>query len=335
MQDCPIIHNGGKARGIFSSGSEKMTLLRGSQLSIDLTRRPSSNIVHNYESFRDYLKTGAVVRFDGLRVERDIPYVSLSATGVFESGKPGSGWLVWLLEDGRPLDDLRKKDASPLPTPSTESAKTPLPMIVGHIVLERAKSLKHLAEVRDEIRSNPHSRWLSWNHCYEFFRQTNVAAEKQHAALHLGFYLASWGMLRNSKLLNKNHLFHEPLAGSSLPRRRVSWSRFRPALPMSTPTSKGSAAYRVISPDTFAAALSAPRLRHSRKSSWAPPLPSRPWTPTPVKRSRTAASASAPRTTSSEKGTSTSSSLSPVTTWTSFKMGRRSSRSAASRCIHR
>jgi hypothetical protein len=214
MPNYPIIHKSGKARGIFCSESEKMTLLTGSQLSIDLNHTPRSNIKQNYRSVGEYLKKEWLRPIDGgLLVERDITNVSVSAAGVFVSGKPGSGWMVWLLEDGRPLDVLRNKGASPLPTPRVAVAATPPSITVRHVVLDRAKSLKHLAEVRDEIRSNPHSRWLSWNHCYEFFRQANVAAAKQQAALHLGFYLASWGMLRNSKLINKNHLFHEPLVG--------------------------------------------------------------------------------------------------------------------------
>lgn len=55
-----------------------------------------------------------------------------------------------------------------------------------------------------ELSADPHHRYRSWEHCYRFFRSRtlgNLAAEKDLAALHLGFYLASWGMYRGSAFL--------------------------------------------------------------------------------------------------------------------------------------
>jgi hypothetical protein len=150
------------------------------------------------------------VRIDGsLRVERDISNLSLSAAGVFVSGRPGSGWLVWLLENGMPVDVLRKNesDSAQLADAVRPQQQTPMPKIE----LNRNKSLELLVGIRKEINQNPHSRWLSWNHCYHFFRRADAVERKRDAALHLGFYLASWGMFRNSELLKKNHLFYEPL----------------------------------------------------------------------------------------------------------------------------
>ena len=49
-----------------------------------------------------------------------------------------------------------------------------------------------------------HHRYRSWEHCYTYFRQTPRAttpADRDHAALQLGFYLASWGMYRGSSFL--------------------------------------------------------------------------------------------------------------------------------------
>lgn len=51
------------------------------------------------------------------------------------------------------------------------------------------------------------SRYKSWNHCFDAFgklKDTNLLS------LHLGFYLASWGMYRgSSKLLQKDYLVHK------------------------------------------------------------------------------------------------------------------------------
>ena len=49
----------------------------------------------------------------------------------------------------------------------------------------------------------PHSRYRSWEHCYRFFQEHHkeLLEVKNDAALHLGFYLASWGMYRGSSFL--------------------------------------------------------------------------------------------------------------------------------------
>lgn len=55
-----------------------------------------------------------------------------------------------------------------------------------------------------EIAGDPHHRYRSWEHCYRFFREltpSGIAAQRQNAALQLGFYLASWGMYRGSTFL--------------------------------------------------------------------------------------------------------------------------------------
>ncbi len=59
-------------------------------------------------------------------------------------------------------------------------------------------------------------RGKSWEYCYEFFRNykkfQNDDELLDHAALHLGFFLASWGMLRGSSfLLQKDYKFYIPI----------------------------------------------------------------------------------------------------------------------------
>jgi hypothetical protein len=49
-----------------------------------------------------------------------------------------------------------------------------------------------------------HHRYRSWEYCYQYFRNARVnslTAARDHAALQLGFYLASWGMYRGSSFL--------------------------------------------------------------------------------------------------------------------------------------
>ena len=49
-----------------------------------------------------------------------------------------------------------------------------------------------------------HHRYRSWEHCYRYFHRATpeaLAVDRDHAALQLGFYLASWGMYRGSSFL--------------------------------------------------------------------------------------------------------------------------------------
>lgn len=70
-----------------------------------------------------------------------------------------------------------------------------------------------IARYHDSLAADPHHRYRSWEHCYRFFRSRTreaLVAEKDLAALHLGFYLASWGMYRGSSfLLQHAYSVHE------------------------------------------------------------------------------------------------------------------------------
>ena len=55
-----------------------------------------------------------------------------------------------------------------------------------------------------DLADDPHHRYRSWEHCYEFFQRierNGIAAQRDNAAMQLGFYLASWGMYRGSSFL--------------------------------------------------------------------------------------------------------------------------------------
>src|SRR3989338_7710414 len=72
--------------------------------------------------------------------------------------------------------------------------------------------------IRDikKSQSATYHRGKSWEHCYIFFRKYKKFRNDNNlldrAALHLGFFLASWGMLRGSSfLLQKDYKFYVPL----------------------------------------------------------------------------------------------------------------------------
>jgi hypothetical protein len=154
MMDYQITHINRRAKGIFCSHTRKMTLLRNSLLSIDLNNAPPANIAQNYQSVREYLEKGWIVRIGGsLRVEKDIPNLSLSAAGVFVTGRPGSGWKVWRLENGTLVEDLRKHDISNARPANAIRLRSQTP--TPKLELNKETSLETLAGIKKEFIQNP------------------------------------------------------------------------------------------------------------------------------------------------------------------------------------
>ena len=57
----------------------------------------------------------------------------------------------------------------------------------------------------DDARANENGRSRSWEHCYRVFRdaRTDPSPDYDYLSLHLAFYLASWGMYRDSSFLRQ------------------------------------------------------------------------------------------------------------------------------------
>ena len=66
-----------------------------------------------------------------------------------------------------------------------------------------------------ETERDAHGRYLSWQHCYKAFCENRHRTDEMtldYLALHLAFYLASWGMYRGSSfLLQKDYKVHIPV----------------------------------------------------------------------------------------------------------------------------
>ncbi|MCB0044723.1 MAG: hypothetical protein KDD92_04780 [Caldilineaceae bacterium] len=68
----------------------------------------------------------------------------------------------------------------------------------------------HILHFHRELLDDAHHRYRSWEHCYQFFSKR--PDDTDLASLHLGFYLASWGMYRGSSfLLQKDYRIHLPV----------------------------------------------------------------------------------------------------------------------------
>lgn len=64
-----------------------------------------------------------------------------------------------------------------------------------------------------KTKADKHSRYISWEHCYSAFSDARDRKNYnddviETLCLHLFMYLASWGMLRNSFLLQKDYKIH-------------------------------------------------------------------------------------------------------------------------------
>ncbi|MBQ3257597.1 MAG: hypothetical protein IJA67_09305 [Oscillospiraceae bacterium] len=83
----------------------------------------------------------------------------------------------------------------------------------GKLTGEAAAKL--IWDYHSETVRDGHGRYLSWQHCYQAFSEYRHCTDEKtvdYLALHLAFYLASWGMYRGSSfLLQKDYKVHIPV----------------------------------------------------------------------------------------------------------------------------
>ena len=84
----------------------------------------------------------------------------------------------------------------------------------------------------DRLEGDDHSRFRSWEYCYQYFQSEEIDLDT--ACLHLGFYLASWGMYRGSSfLLQKDFFVHKPAV------KEILKTEYKPLLKADTQTFLG------------------------------------------------------------------------------------------------
>ncbi len=91
--------------------------------------------------------------------------------------------------------------------------------------MQKRPSIEELKEPIDAFLAlnEPYHRNLSWDHCYKAFDNISKESDKDYLALHLAFYLASWGMYRGSSgLLWKDYKIHVDAIGII---EKYSWLR--------------------------------------------------------------------------------------------------------------
>ena len=81
------------------------------------------------------------------------------------------------------------------------------------MILEREDAIRVIRNYYNKTLEDEHGRFMSWRHCYNVFRENRNKTDDEtldYLALHLAFYLASWGMYRGSSfLLQKDYKVHK------------------------------------------------------------------------------------------------------------------------------
>lgn len=100
-------------------------------------------------------------------------------------------------DDGDHINHIEKKKSVVSPV-STYSVK--------NYGVDIKKATEAVNKFYTELEADSNARFLSWEHCYKEFQRSkdldiNSKELLDYLALHLSFYLASWGMLRGSSFL--------------------------------------------------------------------------------------------------------------------------------------
>lgn len=101
------------------------------------------------------------------------------------------------------ITDYNEKEKVALKGPYSNKFKNTNPTLIALDAIELIKKYHYSID-------NDYTRYKSWEHCYNAFRMYRKDKSKtEFLCLHLGCYLASWGMLRNSVLMNYDYLVHK------------------------------------------------------------------------------------------------------------------------------
>ncbi len=86
---------------------------------------------------------------------------------------------------------------------------------IHKMTLESEDAVRFIRNYYNVTLEDKHGRFMSWRHCYNVFRENRNKTDDEtldYLALHLAFYLASWGMYRGSSfLLGKDYKVHIPI----------------------------------------------------------------------------------------------------------------------------
>jgi len=93
--------------------------------------------------------------------------------------------------------------------------------------LDKANFTDVMTGIAKKLEKDPHHRLLSWDHAWQHWQKFSDSAtgDEDLAALHLAFYLASWGMFRGSTaLLQRDYKVLVPVVHLLKPKATEQWT---------------------------------------------------------------------------------------------------------------
>lgn len=145
-------------------------------------------------------------------------YWNVSKTHMLPLAWHNEGWQCEHLDFDRHMITLVKKiDVTSRSKLHFFTKESKQPYILKKPMIDIKTVLTNIALFHNANQEDENARFRSWEHCYRQFEQ----AKQEHyisdeyidyLSLHLGFYLASWGMMRGSSfLLQKDYRVHREI----------------------------------------------------------------------------------------------------------------------------
>lgn len=131
-------------------------------------------------------------------------WANLTKPSSFSSSWLNAGYIVSAINLNEQWVEFVQREPKSLQGSQSPSAKTITPNVLTSL-------LQCGYDCYDAIASDSNHRYLSWEHCHEAFKQRRQLHDENsvdYLCLNLAWYLASWGMLRNSFLMQKDYKIH-------------------------------------------------------------------------------------------------------------------------------
>lgn len=181
----------------------------------------------------EYNNADAIVTIEGKEYAlykngslRKYPYMVDVSTGGIPQGEQRPLLKTYLLLNGVNIEPWEERQSHWCVRQAIKVAQGAMGVVKKSSKTKQYKAHEHLPTmaanvavqlIRDyfnETVKDPHGRYMSWRHCYKAFSENRNITDEQvidYLSLYLAIYLASWGMLRNSFLLQKDYKVHIPI----------------------------------------------------------------------------------------------------------------------------
>ena len=146
----------------------------------------------------------AIIQIPSYAYKNRSSWANLTNPSSFSSSWSSAGYVVSAVSLNDQWVEFRQDPPNSFSRNQTLSVNTIDPNILSTVFRCGYDCYNHIA-------TDPNHRYRSWEHCHGAFkahRHTRDERDIDYLCLHLAWYLASWGMLRNSFLIQKDYKIH-------------------------------------------------------------------------------------------------------------------------------